>query len=120
MPHSGKVTPIMRLTSFSDYALRLLIYAAVRPSEIVTITYISNSYGISKNHLMKITNTLAQAGNVETLRGSGGGARGLSQNGQGLPWATSGLKQANHDFANSHFCRHCAFCAGAAAWPAAS
>ena len=75
MAHSGKVTPIMRLTSFSDYALRLLIYAAVRPSEIVTIADISNCYGISKNHLMKITNTLALAGYVETLRGSGGGLR---------------------------------------------
>jgi len=69
------MTSIMRLTSFSDYALRLLIYLAVRPSEVVTIADISNSYDISKNHLMKITNTLSQAGFVETLRGSGGGVR---------------------------------------------
>jgi Rrf2 family nitric oxide-sensitive transcriptional repressor len=65
----------MRLTSFSDYALRILIFAAARPGDVVTISDISKGYGISKNHLMKITNTLAQAGFIETLRGSGGGLR---------------------------------------------
>ena len=65
----------MRLTSFSDYALRILIFVATRPGEMVTISDISKGYGISKNHLMKITNNLAQAGYVETLRGSGGGMR---------------------------------------------
>jgi len=65
----------MRLTSFSDYALRVLIYVATKPDQLVTIADISKSYGISKNHLMKITNTLAAAGYVETVRGSGGGLR---------------------------------------------
>ena len=65
----------MRLTNFSDYALRLLIFAATKPNELVTIAEVSKAYGISKNHLMKITNTLAQGGFVETVRGAKGGLR---------------------------------------------
>jgi len=65
----------MRLTSFSDYALRILIFAATKPDNLVTIAEISKSYGISRNHLMKVTSSLAMAGYVETLRGSGGGMR---------------------------------------------
>ncbi len=65
----------MRLTNFSDYALRLLILAATKPDHLVTISEISKSYGISRNHLMKITHSLAQAGYVDTVRGSGGGLR---------------------------------------------
>ena len=65
----------MRLTNFSDYALRLLILAAARPDELVTIAEVSKAYGISKNHLMKITNTLSQGGFVETVRGAKGGLR---------------------------------------------
>ena len=65
----------MRLTNFSDYALRLLIFAASKPDDLVTISEVSRVYGISKNHLMKITNTLAKGGFVETLRGAKGGLR---------------------------------------------
>ena len=65
----------MRLTSFSDYALRLLIYVAVHPNRYVTIKEISESYGISKNHLMKIANELSLAGYLETVRGRNGGLR---------------------------------------------
>lgn len=65
----------MRLTNFSDYALRLLIFVATKPDELVTIAQVSKAYGISKNHLMKITNTLAQGGFVETVRGAKGGLR---------------------------------------------
>ncbi len=65
----------MRLTNFSDYALRLLIFVATKPDELVTIAEVSKVYGISKNHLMKITNTLAQGGFVETVRGAKGGLR---------------------------------------------
>ena len=65
----------MRLTNFSDYALRLLMFAATRPDELITIAEVSKAYGISKNHLMKITNTLSQGGFVETARGAKGGLR---------------------------------------------
>jgi Rrf2 family transcriptional regulator, nitric oxide-sensitive transcriptional repressor len=65
----------MRLTNFSDYALRLLLFAATKPDDLVTISEVSKAYGISKNHLMKITNTLAQGGFVKTTRGAKGGLR---------------------------------------------
>ncbi|MBG1231391.1 Rrf2 family transcriptional regulator [Aestuariivirga litoralis] len=65
----------MRLTRFSDYALRVLIFAATRPNELVTIAQVSAAYGISRNHLMKVTHRLATGGYLETVRGSGGGLR---------------------------------------------
>ena len=65
----------MRLTNYSDYALRLLIYVAVHPDRFVTIAEISGSYKISRNHLMKIANDLAMAGILETVRGRNGGLR---------------------------------------------
>jgi Rrf2 family nitric oxide-sensitive transcriptional repressor len=65
----------MRLTTYSDYALRLLMYAAVRSDSQVTIGEVSRTYGISKNHLMKIVHHLSTAGLLETTRGRNGGLR---------------------------------------------
>jgi Rrf2 family transcriptional regulator, nitric oxide-sensitive transcriptional repressor len=65
----------MRLTSYSDYALRMLIYVAVHPDKLVTIAEISKSYSISKNHLMKIANELAAADILQSARGRNGGLR---------------------------------------------
>ena len=65
----------MRLTTYSDYAMRILIHLAARPGGLSTISNISKSYGISRNHLMKITQALAYSGEVETVRGKGGGIR---------------------------------------------
>ncbi|TQV83068.1 Rrf2 family transcriptional regulator [Denitrobaculum tricleocarpae] len=65
----------MRLTRYTDYALRLLMFLGTHPDELCTIQQIAEVYGISKNHLMKITHQLGQAGYVETLRGRGGGLR---------------------------------------------
>ena len=63
----------MRLTSFSDYALRLLILCASRGAELVTIAEAANIYGISKNHLMKVANELVRGGFLRSVRGRGGG-----------------------------------------------
>jgi len=65
----------MRLTVYTDYALRVLIYLALKENELATIAEISKSYGISKNHLMKVAHQLGVAGYVETVRGRGGGLR---------------------------------------------
>jgi len=63
----------MRLTRFTDYALRVLIYLGLDPDNRVPISQISSAYGISRNHLMKVVSTLSQLGYVDSQRGPGGG-----------------------------------------------
>ena len=65
----------MRLTTFTDYSLRTLIYLALRPDKLVTIGDIAGAYDISTNHMMKVVHQLAVAGDVATVRGQHGGLR---------------------------------------------
>lgn len=65
----------MRLTTMTDYALRLLMHVAQHPQRLCTIAEVARAYGISEAHLMKVTHQLAQGGWLQTLRGKGGGMR---------------------------------------------
>lgn len=65
----------MRLTTMTDYAMRLLMYVAQRPDRLCTIAEVARAYEISEAHLMKITHRLGQSGWLETVRGKGGGMR---------------------------------------------
>jgi Rrf2 family transcriptional regulator, nitric oxide-sensitive transcriptional repressor len=65
----------MRLTTFSDYTLRVLMYLALHQDRFVTIPEIAAAFGVSVNHLMKVVQRLAASGDVETLRGPRGGLR---------------------------------------------
>lgn len=65
----------MRLTEYTDYTLRVLMYCAAHPQRRVTIAELADRHRVSKNHLMKIVNDLARHGVLETTRGRGGGLR---------------------------------------------
>ena len=65
----------MRLAEYTDYTLRVLMYCAARPQQLVTIGELAEHHRVSKNHLMKIVNDLARQGVLETTRGRGGGLR---------------------------------------------
>jgi Rrf2 family nitric oxide-sensitive transcriptional repressor len=65
----------MRLTTYTDYALRTLMYLAVNRDRLVTIQDIANLHTISKNHLTKVVHHLGQIGLVSTVRGRNGGLK---------------------------------------------
>lgn len=65
----------MRLTTYTDYALRTLMYLAVNRDRLVTIQDIADIHGIAKNHLTKVVHQLGQIGIVETVRGRNGGLK---------------------------------------------
>ena len=66
----------MQLTSFTDYGLRALIYMASRPEgRMTSISEVTEVYGVSRNHMVKIINQLSRAGFVTAIRGKNGGIR---------------------------------------------
>jgi len=65
----------MKLTLFTDYSMRVLLYLGARPGHLCSIAEVARAYGISQNHLMKVVNQLARAGYVESVRGRFGGIR---------------------------------------------
>lgn len=65
----------MRLTAYTDYTLRTLIYLGMHRDRLATIQDIADLHGISKNHLMKVVHQLGLSGLVETVRGRNGGLR---------------------------------------------
>lgn len=65
----------MRLTSFTDYSLRVLMHLATAPEGKSTISEIARAYGISENHLVKVVHLLGREGILVNTRGRGGGLR---------------------------------------------
>ncbi len=65
----------MRLTRYTDFAIRIMLYLAAHEERLCSIGEIAESYGISQNHLMKVASDLAGSGYVQSLRGRGGGLR---------------------------------------------
>src|SRR5262249_39536465 len=63
----------MRLTSFTDFSLRLLMFAAANDDRLITIEEACKVYGISRGHLMKVTNALTRGGYLKSVRGRSGG-----------------------------------------------
>ena len=65
----------MRLTRYTDYALRVLTYLGAQPDKVCSIAEIARAYDISQNHLMKVAHDLGKAGYIEGVRGRSGGIR---------------------------------------------
>ena len=65
----------MRLTAFSDYSLRTLLYVAAAPEGRATVREVAAAFGISRNHLVKVVHFLGKAGFLSTSRGRNGGFR---------------------------------------------
>ena len=65
----------MRLTAFTDYSLRTLIFLAMNREQLVTIQDIADAHGIAKNHLTKVVHRLGTLGYIDTVRGRNGGLR---------------------------------------------
>jgi Rrf2 family nitric oxide-sensitive transcriptional repressor len=66
---------VMRLTRYTDYAMRVLLYLGRQPDALSSIADIAGAYGISQNHLMKVVSDLVSAGYLESVRGRNGGIR---------------------------------------------
>jgi len=65
----------VQLSLHADYSLRVLLYLGTHPAEVVTTRDISDAYGISKHHLVRVAQTLGEHGYVELIPGRSGGLR---------------------------------------------
>ncbi|MEQ6886373.1 Rrf2 family transcriptional regulator [Salicola sp. Rm-C-2C1-2] len=65
----------MRVTSYTDYSLRVLMYVSLQGDRLATIQEVADRYRISKNHLMKVVHQLTRKGYLDSIRGKKGGIR---------------------------------------------
>jgi Rrf2 family nitric oxide-sensitive transcriptional repressor len=63
----------MRLTQFTDYSLRVLIYLALQPEKLTTINQLTDAYGVSRHHIRSVVHHLAKLGYINSTQGKGGG-----------------------------------------------
>ena len=68
-----RVRPAMKLSTFTDYSLRMLMYLAAEPQRRATIAEIATAFGISEHHLSKVAHGLGRDGWLANVRGKGGG-----------------------------------------------
>jgi Rrf2 family transcriptional regulator, nitric oxide-sensitive transcriptional repressor len=87
----------MHLTAFTDYCLRVLIYAGLKDGELARIDEIAERHGINRNHLVKVVFRLGQLGYLETIRGKRGGLR-LAKNPEDINLATL-IREMEQDWA---------------------
>lgn len=69
-PRKANIRTVMRLTNFSDYALRVLMYAGTQEDRLSTIEQTATVYGISRADLMKVANQLTPAGFLRPCAGN--------------------------------------------------
>jgi Rrf2 family nitric oxide-sensitive transcriptional repressor len=69
----------VRLTRHTDYALRMLIHAALRAPALITVGEVARAFDLSAPHLNKVAQTLAGHGLLQTVRGRSGGLRLLRE-----------------------------------------
>jgi Rrf2 family transcriptional regulator, nitric oxide-sensitive transcriptional repressor len=67
--------PVMRLSVHTDYGLRFLTYAALVDPRAVSVKEVSERFGVSAHHMMKVAQSLAKAGMISPVRGRLGGFR---------------------------------------------
>lgn len=66
----------MKLTTYTDFGLRALMYLATLPEgELTSVAKVSALYDVSRNHMVKVINQLAREGYIYALRGKNGGIR---------------------------------------------
>lgn len=65
----------MKLTSYTNYALRTLQFAALRTPALARVEDVAQAHRICRTHIVKVVHELGQAGFIETVRGRGGGFR---------------------------------------------
>jgi len=63
----------VQISAFTDYSLRVLIYAAAHDGRVCTVEEIASAFAISRHHLVKVVNQLGRLGYLDTRRGRGGG-----------------------------------------------
>lgn len=63
----------MKLTAFTDYSLRVLIYLATQPGQRARVADVAQAFGVPENHLVKVVHFLGKSGWLRNVRGHGGG-----------------------------------------------